>query len=129
MSRFSESAGGVDGVAGAVPAKGLNEGLRDMARRDPSVAIVVCVHSPQSMMELFSVGRLPSGIVFKLVKLLGGQWQCWAAKQGGMQRIIMIINVPTGDVTLSDLVPATGGAKLERQSWEMRRSVDIIKVI
>ena len=40
-SRFSESAGGVDGVAGAEAAKGLKEGLRDMIKRDPSVLIGV----------------------------------------------------------------------------------------
>lgn len=41
MSRFSDSAGGVDGVAGAEAAKGLNEGLRDMVKRDPSILIGV----------------------------------------------------------------------------------------
>lgn len=40
MSRFSDSAGGVDGVAGAEAAKGLNEGLRAMVKRDPSVLIL-----------------------------------------------------------------------------------------
>ena len=40
-SRFSESAGGVDGVAGAGAAKGLKEGLRDRVERDPSVLIGV----------------------------------------------------------------------------------------
>lgn len=41
MSLFSDSAGGVDGIAGAEAAKGLNEGLRDMVKRDPSVLIGV----------------------------------------------------------------------------------------
>ena len=76
ISRFSESAGGVDGATGAEVTKGLNEALRDMVKRDPSVLIDLCDVQTLSQCWDDSASKCVGVCLFGLVELVGGRRRC-----------------------------------------------------